>query len=723
MITVHAPDEKLFLNNGLVVLSDTLACPVTEELNGLYELELEYPIDERGKWKYLVEENIIRADNQPFRIYRKKKNLSSITVNARHIFYDLTQNFLEDVSSANSTGAAALDWVLTNTQYAHNFTNMSDVSGNKAVHFVRKNPVEAILGDEGIVATWGGELVRDNYQIKLLNARGLDRGVLIAYGKNIQGIEETLDIDGLCTRLMPVGKDDLKLPEKYIDSPHIGLYPHPKIRSEEFSSIGVDEDKEITEEMAIVSLRAAATAYMTNNQIDIPQFNYTINFLELSKTEEYKNYSILEQVYMGDTVTVRHLRLGLDLKAKVIRMVKNKVTNRLEEVQLGSFKQNIATGIETAIQEIKSDIIADKSQWQKAVDNATLLLNSALGGFVIKREGELLIMDTDDINTAVKVWRWNINGLGYSSTGYAGPFALAMTMDGRIVASFISGLLGEFVTIRASQIVLGTNNGKIPDGLIAGSSGWNDAQIKAANALVLANNALIMADNALQKDVGYNNTYINQNGVQVRDLYGAEVVNMGALGDSLYGLKVKNASAADVVIMGKIASGLYGIKAFHSDGSYTQLSQNGLERYVNGELKPYHFETFVYESTTQSYTGYGDTDKFTKYGDPVPTYYTNGITIQLPARFKGKNFSAFVVYKSGVMVYQYAKSTTYVEFKVINIDKVNARVTVVGYATCYWDTNEAGYQYDWQNEYAYTYINGWNSRRTTGFEFTLIVTL
>lgn len=426
MICLYDSEETTFTSNGLVVLSDAISCTITEEFNGAYFLEMEYPLDERGKWQYLLEGNIIKADGQLFRIYHKVKTLNGIKINARHIFYDLLENILEDVRPTGLSGYGALDWILTRTQYAHPFTSMGDVGGINTKYFVRKNPVDAIMGTDGILSTWGGELVRDNFLIKLLGARGLDRGVLVAYGKNIQGIEETLDTSGICTRLMPIGKDGLLLTEKYIDSPYIGNYPSPKIKVVEFSECETE-----------TTLRSTATAYMVNSKIDIPQFNYSIDFLELSKTEEYKNYAVLERVYMADTATIKHSRLSIDLKAKVIKTTKNVLADRLEKVELGSFKPNLATGINNAIQEVRREITNNNSFLQLAIENATTLLTTALGGYVVKRDGELLIMDTEDPMTATKVWRWNVNGLGYSSTGINGPYGLAMTMDGHIVANFV----------------------------------------------------------------------------------------------------------------------------------------------------------------------------------------------------------------------------------------------------------------------------------------------
>lgn len=487
MINLYDSKETNFNNNGLVVLSDCISCTTTEELNGIYEVVLEYPIDERGKWEYLSEENILKVDEQLFRIYHKTKNLTSIKVNARHIYYDLMDNLLEDVRPTNISGEGALDWILNNTQYPHNFISMGDVGGLGTRYFVRKNPVEAIMGTDGIIATWGGELVRDNFTIKLRGARGLDRGVLISYGKNIQGIDETLDIDNLCTRLMPKGKDGLLLANKYIDSPYINNFAHPKIKVVEFSDA---ED--------IATLAMLGNAYMINNKIDIPQFNYKIDFLELTKTEEYKKYKVLERVYLGDTVTIKHSKLNINLKAKVIKITKNNITNSIEKVELGSFKPNISS-INTSIQSIKKDIVQVKSDYQIAIDNATKQITGAKGGNVVIRQDankkpyEILIMDTNDVLTATKVWRWTLGGLGYSSTGVNGPYGLAMTQDGAIVADFITSGVMNAARITAgilSAILIQSLDGKVKMDL----SQDGKVEINGGALVVKNNNAEVVID-------------------------------------------------------------------------------------------------------------------------------------------------------------------------------------------------------------------------------------
>lgn len=170
---------------------------------------------------------------------------------------------------------------------------------------------------------------------------------------------------------------------------------------------------------------------------------------------------------MGDKVTIKHSKLGIDLKAKVIKIVKNAITNRIEQVELGSFKANFASSINNSIQSIKTEIVDTKNFLKTAMDSATAQITSALGGYVIKRNGELLIMDTEDTNTATRVWRWNQNGLGYSSTGYNGEYRIAITADGHIVADFIdSGKLSANI-IQAG--ILKSLNGKVQFNLDGGT--------------------------------------------------------------------------------------------------------------------------------------------------------------------------------------------------------------------------------------------------------------
>ena len=529
MISLYFNKETNFTNNGNVILSDCISCLVIEELNGLYECCLEYPLDSRGKWKYLLEDNIIKVDNQLFRIYNKSKNLKSIKVNARHIFYDLLDNLIGSIDIRGLTGSMALDKIMTNTAYSHKFTHISDISTintidlyDEAGDIVDKNPVEAIFK---LINIYSADLFRDNYNIRLLGVRGIDRGLVVRYGKNIRGIEENLDTDGICTRIKPIDQDGWTLPELYVDSPYIDSFANPKIKVITFKDVSDEND-----------LRATTQQYFINSKCDTPQFNYKIDFLELTKTDEYKNYSVLERVYLGDTVTIKHTKLNINLKARVIKVTKNALTKRIEKIELGSFKLNIASDITKTIQEVKKDIVKVTSDYKKAIDNATALITGSKGGNVVIRQNndkkpyEILIMDTTDVMTAGKVWRWNLGGFGYSNTGVNGPYETAITMDGHIVASFITALEihGEQITAGilksktgGCELNLNNNTFKLGDKLI-----FDGEDLKFGSGVTLLWDQVIGAPTVLSAN-DIKSTVITKEYIGTLDLLVGREIQMG----------------------------------------------------------------------------------------------------------------------------------------------------------------------------------------------------
>lgn len=441
-MNIYESTTTNFQNNGLGFLTDIISAKVTEELNGEYTLEFEY-VRDGALSEYLIEENIIKtktADGtyQLFRINNVKKNFNTIKITAYHIFYDLLNNFIEDTYPQDLNAQLFLNHILSHTQFANSFIGISDINDTKSARYVRKNPVAAIMGDidNSMVNLFGGELKRDNFNINFLSRVGQNKGVKLIIGKNITGIDITIDITGMATKIMPQGYDGLLLPEKYVDSPLINNYPTPKITKIEFSEVKYDPDDEEayhTLAAAYDALRALARKQFDNG-IDKPSVNVKIDWIELSKTNEYKQYENLESVELGDTLTANIL--GLDYETRVIKIEYNPLTDMIEKFEIGTFKPSLEKTMNKITQSIEE--INPSSILEEAKENATNLINTAMGGYIYKTQSELYIMDTNDPTTATKVWRWNINGLGYSSTGINGTYGIAMTMDGSIVADFIT---------------------------------------------------------------------------------------------------------------------------------------------------------------------------------------------------------------------------------------------------------------------------------------------
>lgn len=377
-ITVYDSKETKFVSNGLAILEDCYRCEVEEVMNGLYNLELEYPTDD-NKSKYLVKDNIIKASTpngeQPFRIYRVLENLDTTIVYAKHIFFDLVANFLMDCRHKFATCQQALEDILNSTLYKHNFTCSSNIIERSNAYYIRKNPVEAILTEENsIVSMYNAEILRDKFKIIANDSIGKDNHVIIEYKKNLLGLEKDDDNSDVVTRVIPTGlssKDiSIMIDEIYVDSPLINDYINPIVKEYHFSDLKEDTEKGITIDEVKRQLKIKAEELFSKDHIDLPKTNYRINFLDLSSTEEYKDFKALEKVKLGDIVTVRHKEMNIDIKRKVVKYRWDCINKEYIEIELGDLKQTLSKDISNI--NSKVDSMAENNK------NATELANKAI---------------------------------------------------------------------------------------------------------------------------------------------------------------------------------------------------------------------------------------------------------------------------------------------------------------------------------------------------------
>ena len=484
---IYSYDETDFTKNGYGYLTDVLSVEVIEQLNGDYYLNLSYVLN-GALSEFLVQDNIItcKVDGgtyQPFRIKRVVKTFTTIEVYAQHIFYDLLNNMILDTAPTNLTCQSFGTWLLSKTNFATDFTYYSDITDSASARYVRRNPIEAIMGDleNSMLNIFGGDLERDGFTIKQLSYRGNSNGIKLIIGKNIKDIKVTIDNSSVITRILPLGFDALMLPESYVDSPNINDYLTPRIAKVEFSNIKYDPESE--EEGVFTNIEEAYTALrnaaeeLFDSGIDEPTINVKIDWVELSKTEEYKNYQAIETLHLGDNVTANIL--GLNYSTRVTKITYNPLTNSIDKFEIGTIQKTIGNSINANTQRIEQ--VNPTSILQSAKDSATAQINSAMGGYIVKTQTDLYIMDTPDTSTAQKVWRWNLNGLGYSSTGINGTYQTAMTQDGQIVADFITtGTMSADRIVGLKDIILNEYGAYIhineDDGSI--EFGQTDAQYK-----------------------------------------------------------------------------------------------------------------------------------------------------------------------------------------------------------------------------------------------------
>ena len=345
IVIIFEQDEQNFDTIGLGMLVPNSG-EVYEEFNGDFTLTFQHPYDASGKWKRIEIDRIVLAETprgrQPFRIYYYKPTMNGIEVQARHLFYDLLDNICESVAYSGSA-QGAMDAIKEGLSVPMPFTFYTDISCDTGgIGCTMDNPVSLLLREEwddregetkSFFYFYGGELKRDFFNVSMLESLGSDRGVFIAYRKNLVGLEVTEDISDVATRIYPVGKDGLALDGQYIDSPYIGNYAYPKIRVIEDTNAETQSD-----------LQKIVEDYFANGG-DIPKVNIKVDFTDLSQTAEYKQYSNLERVFLGDTVTVFNQKMGFLKKAKVISYKFDPLLTRYEEMELGDFSPTVTSPI------------------------------------------------------------------------------------------------------------------------------------------------------------------------------------------------------------------------------------------------------------------------------------------------------------------------------------------------------------------------------------------
>ena len=443
----YAADSEI-KGNGVGALRDALYCTVTEERNGSYELEMGYPVSGQH-YSELTLRGLICAKPNPyseeqyFRVYKISRPINGqVIISAQHISYDLCGIPVAPYTAG--TAAQALDRLKSQATVECPFEFWTDLSTTADFAAPVPSSLRSLLGgiDGSILDVYGGEYEWDNYTVKLHSERGTDRGVSIRYGKNLTDLTQEENCTNVYTGVYPYWADSAGAVTQISTGPVVDV---PENQYSFTRVLLLDLSQDYTERPTDEQLKQSALSYIKANKIGVPKVSLKLSYAQLEQTVEYKGKALLERVGLCDTVHVTFERLGVDATAKVIKTTYNVLLDRYDSVELGTPRSNLASTIVGIEKSTKTEVDKTKSALQQAVDQATKLITGNLGGYVVLHSSagndtpdELLVMDQPDINTATKVWRWNLSGWGYSSTGYAGPYRLAATMDGAINADFLT---------------------------------------------------------------------------------------------------------------------------------------------------------------------------------------------------------------------------------------------------------------------------------------------
>lgn len=454
MIRVYDATEKLFNNNGIKILHPLFA-EITKVDNGDYYVELEDILDNS---EYYQKGLIMRINTpwgvQGFRCDNPIIRNNRISCKAWHLSYD-SKNYIINSSTATLKNCNdAINHYNDNTDSPSPFTVISDISYTTTTIMERKSLFEVfteLISEDN----YGGHWYRDNFTFGIMSSVGQDRGVVLAYNKNITDIQVSENWDNVCTKLLPyatVSDLTITLDQAYIElTEHLYDIPFTKVLKFEHSLKKEDYPTEAEFITAIKDwLYDESVKYLQANKL--PQINYSVS-------AQIENISDI-----GDKITVKHPKCNVDITTNVISVKYDAISERYTAIEFGNFKKevkNLTQEIASVAQANADKKIENTSALlQGQLLSATASINSVLSGSnVINNGNEILIVDRLPKEEAIYCIKINSAGIGFSNTGIYGTFTSAWTIDGTLNMQAINIINLTASLIKGGVLKLGgTNN-------------------------------------------------------------------------------------------------------------------------------------------------------------------------------------------------------------------------------------------------------------------------
>ena len=423
MIILYDTDELEFKSLGIGILRDTITASVTEELNGRFELTMEYPIDghlfnELKFTRIICCKSNPYSKPQPFRIYSISTPINrTVTISAAHISYDLS-GFIVDPFSAEN-----IDDVITGLKtkvYGDcPFDYVHTVSETGTINVLEPKSVRSVLGSH-VSKAYQPDFTFDGLTVIMEDKRGGETGVNVVYGKNLIDINQEENNTNVYTGVYPFWRDDKDditvLTERVIRTP--GTWDYTKIYpldlSNEFKTVPTQTE-----------MKDFAEAYIEAYSLGVPEISLRVSILQLNGTD-YEREMLTGKINLGDTLTIQFPDAKVNAKARCIKTVYNPLQNRYDTLELGDAVRTLADSIISSSQTIDSKINAAMDDNKAYVDNAISNATKPKEGNVLLYPNDkpeaLLAIDSTNLTAAQTVWRLDEDGLSASMNGYNGTY-------------------------------------------------------------------------------------------------------------------------------------------------------------------------------------------------------------------------------------------------------------------------------------------------------------
>lgn len=361
--------------------------------------------------------------------------------------------WLKDVRPTKTSGNVALNNMYSGADsfgFSKEMIVSSDITDINTAYYQKMTLFKAIYDcDQSFINRWGGETLRHQYNLSINKQIGQDNGVTIREGKNLLGFKANTNVDSLCTVAIGQGFDGIE--GDYIASPLKDKYPRAYPKVIEYSDVKVRNESDsndegfATLEEAKKELNRRIKEEFSKNHIDEVKATYDIEFLQLEKTEEYKNYAGVEITDLGDIVRVYVSSLDLTLTTRVIEKTVNYLNGHVLKTKLSNNPVDVIKSDSQILADIRKTFVKNNNSNLGGYIDA-MIRAGLKNSFVINKENETYWLDNKDINLAKNVVRINKNGLACSQTGINGPFEYGLTIDGKFNASMITtGILSTIL--------------------------------------------------------------------------------------------------------------------------------------------------------------------------------------------------------------------------------------------------------------------------------------
>lgn len=440
--------ETDFTHNGFPIVDFWEEPEINRQINGRYALTGLY-MKEGQLSELIVKDAVIRAQVpdrtwQLFRIATIKDDGEYIQFTARFKGLDVNRNFIDNMIAKNQTVTSIMRMIGESLEFNQNYQFLSNMGSQHQFTIKQNHPIDAIIGsnsgNQNLISLVGGELDMYGNTFYLKEQLGNDNGFRIDFGINLESIVEIISEEEPPNTLYLIGAtpegdyDEEREPItlKYLEAPGMVITDENRV-----IATYTNENCKTVAELK----EWADTELFGRQKVHMQKSAHEISLVDLANTLEYKDYLAYVELQLGDVIHGTLQRSRKNVTERVIEYTWYPRLKEYKKLGTGSSVDYYTEKAESKINTLLKKIDHNTDFLKESIINATQLITGNDKGHIMfwpkNRPRELRIMDTDDANTAKYVWRFNLGGLGHSSNGVDGPFPLAITQDGKIVADYI----------------------------------------------------------------------------------------------------------------------------------------------------------------------------------------------------------------------------------------------------------------------------------------------